>query len=100
MQNTMNFYSRLDGLFESIEKKTGLSKQRILIELGLDPAQFRAYKKANRVPSNPMLISISKSSLCPYSITTLSAWKALHEYGIEVIQEAAKLARKDKALTK
>lgn len=95
-----DFYTRLDELFESIEKKTGFSKQRILIELGLDPSQFRAYKKANRLPSSPMLASIAKSSLCPLSITTLTAWKALQEYGEEVIVKAAKLSKKEKSSIK
>lgn len=92
----MNFYTRLDELFEDIEEQTGLSRHRLLIEMGLDPTQYRAYRKAGRLLSDPMLISIAKSSLCTYTLNTLMAWKALSEYGEEVIEVAAKLIKQDR----
>jgi len=95
----MDFYSRIDGMLADIEAENGLSKHRILIELGLDPNQFRAYRKAGRTLSNPMLVSISNSQLCPYTLNTLLAWKALQEYGEEVIEIANKIAKKDKKAT-
>jgi hypothetical protein len=92
----MDFYSRIDDMLSDIEEETGLSKHRLLIELGLDPTQFRAYRKAGRVLSNPMLVSISKSPLCPYTLNTLMAWKALQEFGEEVIEIANKIVKKDR----
>lgn len=92
----MDFYDRLEELLILLESKSGLSKHRILIEAGVDPSQFRAYKNAGRSLSKPMLTSLAEYAYCPYSLDVLLAWKVIHEYGEGPIKEAAKLLKKEK----
>ena len=58
---TLTLFDRLESLFLEMEKRTGLKKHRILLEAGIDPAQYRAYKRANRALSDDMLDRLGKS---------------------------------------
>ncbi|WP_303674559.1 hypothetical protein [Vampirovibrio chlorellavorus] len=84
----MSMFDRLEALFLEIEQKTGLKKHRILLEAGIDPAQYRAYKRASRSLSDDMLERLGKSEQVHVSVTRLKAWKAIDEFGSEVLQEA------------
>jgi len=84
----MTLFDRLESLFLEMEKRTGLKKHRILLEAGIDPAQYRAYKRANRALSDDMLDRLGKSEQVHLSIERLKAWKAIDEFGPAVLQEA------------
>lgn len=87
----MNFYARIEQLLSTAENETGLSKHRILLESGIDPSQYRSYQRAGRLLSKHMLVCLANSTHCPYSLNSLLAWKALEEYGEQVVLEAAAL---------
>ena len=89
----MNFYARIEQLLSDAESEDGLSKHRILLESGIDPSQYRAYKRAGRLLSKQMLVCLSNSPHCLYSLNTLMAWKALEEYGEEAILEASAILK-------
>jgi hypothetical protein len=81
-------FDRLEALFLEMEQRTGLKKHRILLEAGIDPAQYRAYKRASRCLSEDMLDRLGKSSHVHLSVERLKAWKALDEFGPAVLREA------------
>jgi hypothetical protein len=84
----MALFERLETLFLEIEQKTGLKKNRILLEAGIDPAQYRAYKRASRVLSDDMLDRLGKSPYVHVSPERLKAWKAIEAFGPDVLREA------------
>jgi hypothetical protein len=84
----MSMFDRLEALFLEMEQRTGLKKHRILLEAGIDPAQYRAYKRASRCLSEDMLDRLGKSSHVHLSVERLKAWKALDEFGPAVLREA------------
>lgn len=84
----MSMFDRLEALFLEMEKRTGLKKHRILLEAGIDPAQYRAYKRASRALSDDMLERLGKSAYVHISPERLKAWKAIDEFGPAVLNEA------------
>lgn len=94
----MSLFDRMDALFLEIEKRTGLKKHRILLEAGIDPAQFRAYRRANRILSDDMLERLGNSEHVHISIERLKAWKAIDEFGPSVLIEALKVLREENVL--
>lgn len=84
----MSMFDRLEALFLEIEQKTGLKKHRVLLEAGIDPAQYRAYKRASRSLSDDMLERLGNSEQVHVSVERLKAWKAIDEFGPKVLQEA------------
>lgn len=95
----MILFERLENLFLEIEKRTGLKKNRVLLEAGIDPAQYRAYKRANRVLSDDMLERLGKSSSVHLTVQRLKAWKAIDEFGEEVLQEAILVFQEEEGLS-
>lgn len=95
---TISLFDRLEALFLEMEKRTGLKKHRILLEAGIDPAQYRAYKRANRALSDDMLDRLGKSEHVHISVERLKAWKAIDEFGSEVLMEAIKVLQEENAL--
>jgi len=93
----MTLFDRIEALFLEIEQRTGLKKHRVLLEAGIDPAQYRAYKRANRVLSDDMLERLGKSEHVHISMERLKAWKAIDEFGSEVLQEALQVLQEEKA---
>lgn len=87
----MDFYERISKLFQEAKLQTGYSKHRILLDVGVDPAQFHSYKRAGRLLSDDMLIRLGQSPLIPATTKKLLAWKALASYSPEVIIEAQKV---------
>jgi hypothetical protein len=94
----MFLFERMDALFIDIEQRTGLKKQRILLEAGIDPAQFRAYKRANRVLSDDMLQRLGSSAHVHIPLERLRAWKAIDEFGATVLLEALNVLKEEKLL--
>jgi|GEM_PF-1610866 len=94
----MTLFDRLEALFLEMEKRTGLKKHRILLEAGIDPAQYRAYKRAGRVLSDDMLERLGKSEHTAVSIERLKAWKAIDEFGPAVLLEALEVLQEEKAI--
>lgn len=84
----MSMFDRLEALFLEMEQRTGLKKHRILLEAGIDPAQYRAYKRASRALSDDMLERLGKSAHVHISADRLKAWKAIDEFGAAVLHEA------------
>lgn len=84
----MSMFDRLEALFLEMEQRTGLKKHRILLEAGIDPAQYRAYKRASRALSDDMLERLGKSAHVHISTERLKAWKAIDEFGAAVLHEA------------
>lgn len=84
----MSMFDRLEALFLEMEQRTGLKKHRILLEAGIDPAQYRAYKRASRALSDDMLERLGKSAHVHISAERLKAWKAIDEFGAAVLHEA------------
>lgn len=93
-----SFYERLEECLILIQSQTGLSRRQILLEAGIDPSQYQAYKRAERVSSKQMLIGITNLPNCPYSLDTLLAWQIVHIYGPGPIQEAQKILKKENRL--
>jgi hypothetical protein len=91
----MALFERLENLFSEIEKRTGLKKNRVLLEAGIDPAQYRAYKRASRVLSDDMLERLGKSSSVHVSVECLKAWKAIDEFGSAVLHEAIRVLQEE-----
>lgn len=94
----MSLFDRMDALFLEIEKRTGLKKHRILLEAGIDPAQYRAYRRANRILSDDMLERLGNSEHVHISIDRLKAWKAIDEFGSSVLLEALRVLREENAI--
>jgi hypothetical protein len=88
-------FDRLEALFLEMEQRTGLKKHRILLEAGIDPAQYRAYKRAGRCLSEDMLDRLGKSSHVHLSVERLRAWKAIDEFGPAVLREAILVLEED-----
>lgn len=84
----MALFDRLESLFQEVEQRTGMKKHRILLEAGIDPAQYRAYKRVLRPLSDDMLERLGKSHHIHLSTIRLKAWKAIDAFGPEVLQEA------------
>ncbi len=84
----MDLFERLEQLFSEIEAKTGLKKNRVLLEAGIDPAQYRAYKRASRLLSDDMLDRLGKSAHVHIPAARLKAWKAIDAFGPDVINES------------
>jgi hypothetical protein len=95
----MSLFDRLEALFLEMEKRTGLKKHRILLEAGIDPAQYRAYKRAGRALSDDMLERLGKSDHVHLSVERLKAWKAIDEFGPAVLVEAIKVLQEENNLT-
>lgn len=91
----MRLFERLESLFDEIEKNTGMSKHRVLLEAGVDPAQFRAYRRAERLLSDDMLTRLGQSEHFPVSKKRLMAWKAIDEYGAQVLSEAMRVLQEE-----
>lgn len=91
----MTLFDRLEALFLEMEERTGLKKHRILLEAGIDPAQYRAYKRANRVLSDDMLERLGKSEYVHVGVDRLKAWKAIDEFGITVLLEALQVLKEE-----
>lgn len=87
----MDFYERISKLFQEVKLQTGYTRHRILLEAGVDPAQFHAYKRAGRLLSDDTLTRLGQSPLIPATTKKLFAWKALASYSPEVIIEAQKV---------
>lgn len=94
----MSMFDRLETLFLEMEQRTGLKKHRILLEAGIDPAQYRAYKRASRPLSDDMLDRLGKSAYVHVSVERLRAWKAIDEFGAAVLLEAIQVLREENAL--
>jgi hypothetical protein len=94
----MTLFDRIETLFVEIEQRKGLKKHRILLEAGIDPAQYRAYKRANRVLSDDMLDRLGKSEHVHISIERLKAWKALDKFGASVLREGLKVLQEEEGL--
>lgn len=92
----MDFFERFERMFLAIEKETGCSKHRILLEAGVDPAQFRAYTRVGRLLSVDTLTRLGKSPLVPHTVNELLSWKALAEYGPDVLTEALKVLEEER----
>jgi hypothetical protein len=94
----MTLFDRMDALFLEVEKRTGLKKHRILLEAGIDPAQYRAYRRANRILSDDMLERLGNSEHVHVSTERLKAWKAIDEFGSTVLVEALNVLREENAI--
>ena len=94
----MTLFDRLEILFLEMEKRTGLKKHRILLEAGIDPAQYRAYKRAGRALSDDMLDRLGKSEYVHVSIERLKAWKAIDEFGPDVLLEALQVLQEESTI--
>lgn len=94
----MTLFDRLEALFLEMEKRTGLKKHRILLEAGIDPAQYRAYKRAGRSLSADMLERLGKSEHAHVSIERLKAWKAIDEFGPAVLLEAIQVLQEEHSI--
>ena len=92
----MTLFDRIEALFLEIEQIKGLKKHRILLEAGIDPAQYRAYKRANRALSDDMLDRLGKSEHVHLSTERLKAWKAIDEFGAPVLMEALQVLEEEK----
>ena len=95
---TITLFDRLEALFLEMEKRTGLKKHRILLEAGIDPAQYRAYKRADRALSDDMLDRLGKSEHVHISVERLKAWKAIDQFGSTVLTEAMKVLQEESGL--
>lgn len=94
----MSMFDRLEALFLEMEQRTGLKKHRILLEAGIDPAQYRAYKRASRCLSDDMLDRLGKSSHVHLSVERLRAWKAIDEFGPAVLREAINVLQEENTI--
>jgi transcriptional regulator with XRE-family HTH domain len=92
----MKFYERLEGLFNRIEQSQGISRSQIIMRTGLDPAQYRAYKRENRLPSDEMLKKLSSCSEFNIRLENLQAWKALDEYSQRSLLRAFQIILQEK----
>ena len=81
----MRLIDTLERLFEEQEKQHGLSKNRALLNAGIDPTQYQAYKKANRLLTNEMLERLGKTGAVGLSTEELIARKAIEMFGIDII---------------
>lgn len=94
----MTLFDRMEALFLEVEQRTGLKKHRILLEAGIDPAQYRAYKRANRILSDDMLERLGNSEHVHISMDRLKAWKAIDEFGSAVLNEALVVLQEENTL--
>lgn len=91
----MTLFERLEALFVEVESMTGLKKHRVLLEAGIDPAQYRAYKRASRPLSDDMLARLGSSPNVHVSVERLRAWKAIDEFGPDVLKEALSVLKEE-----
>lgn len=92
----MKFYERLEGLFNEIESSQGIGRSQIMMRTGLDSAQYRAYKRENRLPSEEMLKRLSSCSEFNIRLENLQAWKALDEYNHISLLKASQIIVQEK----
>jgi hypothetical protein len=92
----MSLFNRLEALFAEAEQNTGLKKHRILLDAGIDPAQYRAYKRASRALSDDMLERLGNSPYINATVERLRAWKAIDEFGPIVLREALQVLEEEK----
>lgn len=91
----MKLIDYIEQIFDEHANQTGEKRSRIIINTGIDPAQYRAYQKANRLLSDDMLQRIAKTYPQATTLEELRARKALDQYGSKVIALAHKIAKKE-----
>lgn len=91
----MKLIEHIEQIFTEHAEKTGEKRSRIIINTGIDPAQYRAYQKANRLLSDDMLQRIANTYPQTTTLEELRARKALEQYGSTVISVACKIAKKE-----
>lgn len=91
----MKLIDYIEQIFNEHAEQTGEKRSRIIINTGIDPAQYRAYQKANRLLSDDMLQRIAHTYPQATTLEELRARKALEQYGATVIVAASKIAKKE-----
>lgn len=64
----------------NLAESKGISRNRIMLDVGLDPAQYRKYFRENKLLSDTMLERLSNSPFIPYTYEELRLFKAEDEY--------------------
>ena len=83
--------SEIERILGEVEKNHGIKKSRLLLDVGIDPAQYRAYVRDDRVFSDTMLQRFAKSPYIGIKYDDLKAITALDEYTPEQLAAAQKL---------
>lgn len=84
----------IERLIEEACKRTGLKRDRLLLNAGLDPAQYRRYVRENRLFSDVMLDRFAEHADFQTTIEQLYGWRILDEYGESAIFNAVESALK------
>jgi hypothetical protein len=92
MTSMPHLFDNVERLFMEAKERTGVSRDRILLNCGIDPAQYRSYLRAGRLLSDAMLERLSQSEELRIKLTSLKGWRALDEYSPEDLLEAMKVA--------
>lgn len=94
----MDFYERLALVFAGLENDRGLKRQRVMLNSGLDSAQYQAYKRANRLPSLEMLQRLATCDDFPLTLHRLQAFKAIEKYGSAILYDAIEVLKAEKSV--
>lgn len=93
----MKLIDYVEQLFNKQAERTGEKRSRLLLNTGVDPAQYRAYHKANRLLSDDMLERIASTYPDMTTYEELKARKAIDQYGSQVIKTACGIVKKEAA---
>lgn len=88
----MTFYERLKIHLDNID----MSFYRLHYLAEIPSGHFSLWKKGRRKPSRTDIEKIAGVAEVGLSLNTLLAWKALEDYGFDVIREAMAIAHKGK----
>jgi transcriptional regulator with XRE-family HTH domain len=78
---------KLEALLKGACENSGLSRNRILLDVGIDPAQMRASLSGRRPVPDSLLERLAESAYIDVSLETLKGWRAADEYrGGELVE--------------
>ncbi len=87
------FYQNIEALFQEASEKFSLSRNKLLIAGGVDPANYMKYKREGRILTLDQLRGLSEVEQLNVSYAQLVAWKLSDEYSPEALKIASEISR-------
>lgn len=91
IQGMSDFLDQITGLIEQAVLEHGIKKNPLLIKIGVDPAVMNQVMREKRAMPDSILKALGESEMINASYAQLWTWRAIDQYGEDVMREAAKI---------